>query len=58
MLSTDASEVAGLAPLAALTYAGSLGGGTVGPPYAGVQEVLFQSVLFKDPPLGGFLISL
>ena len=49
--STDAPGVAGLAPLAALTFAGRLGG-TVGPPCAGVQELLFQSSLFKDPPVG------
>ena len=49
--STDAPEVAGLALLAALTFAGRLGG-TMGPPCAGVQELLFQSSLFKDPPVG------
>ena len=27
-------------------------GGTVGPPCAGVQELLFQSALFKDLPVG------
>ena len=49
--STDDPEVAGLALLAALTFAGKLGG-TMGPPCAGVQELLFQSSLFKDPPVG------